>query len=320
MNAQPFFGLRTLSTSLAVLIPLGCGDHDAATSAPGAEVAAHTVEKRAAKTGPFTYPAPVSGHYAETDTGDFDLVDGLAYTASSGDGTVVYVTSKSIASPILSQAAAPMTEARAIALLRDAGYVEVTLDAAGKSSYFAHGSQLGSRGREEDAGGKYWKIESKKPAAGRTAASVVHKDRGGFEFDLPIAKPKVAEVSEGDRVKGQRSPKDASTPEGTAVLDLYRALHKAAQAQDLGALLAAQGFSEEAIAAIRGLPGIDADFALFADRFLDPGEPEDPTVYEGYGGVRARGVNSKGEKYSNYYEFAPAGDRLLLIGISEDKK
>ena len=81
-----------------------------------------------------------------------------------------------------------------------------------------------------------------------------------------------------------------------------------------------KNFPKEATAAIRGLPGIDADFEVFADRFLDPGEPDDPTVYEGYGGVGARGVNSKGEKYSNYYEFAPSGDRLLLIGITEDKK
>ena len=52
----------------------------------------------------------------------------------------------------------------------------------------------------------------------------------------------------------------------------------------------------------------------------DPGDPDEATVYEGYGGVRARGVNSKGEKCSNYYEFAPAGDRLVLIGITADKQ
>ncbi len=319
MIAQSSLGLRVLLTGLVVFIPVGCGNHDAGAAAPTASAAA-PASKSPVKVAPYTYPAPVSGHYKEINTGDFDLVDGLAYTSSSSSGTVVYVTSKSIASPILASSSCPMTEARAIGLLRDAAYLEVTLDAAGKSSYFAQGTPLGGRGREQDVGGNYWKLESKKPAAGRAAASLTYRDRGGFAFDLPIVKPKVAEVSEGDRVQGNRAPKDAATPDDSAVLDLYRALHKAARAKDLAALLAAQGFSKESIAAIRGLDGIDADFAVFADRFLDPGEPGEPTAYGGYGGVRASGVNSKGEKYSNYYEFAPSGDRLVLIGISEDKK
>lgn len=318
MIAKHLPSLRTLLTSLAVFIPIGCGNHDAGASAPSAS-AAGPAAKSSAKVIPYTYAAPVSGHFAEVNTGEFDLVDGLAFPSASGDGTVVYVTSKAIASPILTASAAPMTEARAIALLRDACYLEVTLDAAGKSSYFGKGTQYNGQGREEEVGGRYWKIEAKKLAAGRTAASVAHKDHGGFEFDLPIAKPKVAEVSQGDRVKGLRSPKDAATPKEEAVTDLYRALHKAAKAKDLAALLAAQQFSTEAIAAIRGLPGIEADFAAFADRFLDPGDPGEATVYEGYGGIRAQGVDSKGEKFSNYYEFAPLGDRLVLVGISVDK-
>jgi len=244
----------------------------------------------------------------------------LAYTASSGGGTVVYVTSKPIASPILASSSAPMSEARAIAFLRDAGYLEVTLDASGKSSYVASGTQLGGKTRDEDVGGRYWKIEAKKPAAGRAAAKVVHPSEGGFEFDLPIAKPKLAEVSEGDRAQGRRAAPGASAPEESRVLEVYRAMHEAARAKDLAALLAAQGFSKETTSAIRRLPGIEADFLVLADRFLAPGEPQEPTVYEGYGGVGASGVNSKGEKYSNYYEFAPCGDRLLLVGISEEQK
>jgi len=319
MIAQSSLGLRVLLTGLVAFIPTGCGNHDAGAAATSAS-AAEPASRSAAKVEPYAYPAPVSGHYAEANTGDFDLVDGLAYSSTSGDGTVVYVTSKAIASPVLASSSCPMTEARAIGLLRDAAYLEVTLDSAGKSSYFAQGTPLGGRGREEGVGGNYWNIESKKPAAGRTAASVAYRDRGGFEFDLPIVKPKTSEVSEGDRVQGNRAPKDAGTPDESAVLDLYRTLHKAARGKDLAALLAAQGFSKESIAAIRGLEGIDADFAVFADRFLDPGDAGEATVYEGYGGVRASGVNSKGEKYSNYYEFAPSGSRLVLIGISEDKR
>jgi hypothetical protein len=310
--------LRNVLMGLALLLPLACGKSDAGASAPDAK-SAEPASKSAAKVAPYTYPAPVSGHYAEINTGDFDLVDGFAYASAAGGGTVVYVTSKAIASPILAASACPMTEARSIGLLRDAAYLEVMIDADGKSSYFAQGTPLGGRGREEDAGGEYWKIVRKNPAAGHVAASVAYKQRGGFEFDLPIAKPKAAEVSEGERVQGHRVPDGAPTPAESAVVDAYRALHKAARSKDLAALLAAQGFSTEASAAIRGLAEIDADFTRFTDRFLDPGDPGEATVYEGYGGIRASGVNSKGEKYSNFYEFAPVDGRLVLIGISEDE-
>src|SRR5215813_3417022 len=90
---------------------------------------------------PYTYPAPVKGHFQEVNVGSFDVVDGIAY--KSGAGTVVFVVSKPIASPMLSSSPCPMTEARALLDLRDASYMEVTLDAAGQSKYFAAGKAFG---------------------------------------------------------------------------------------------------------------------------------------------------------------------------------
>jgi hypothetical protein len=323
MFAKRSIGPAAVFTGLAALLPLGCGGSDAGAAAPGAHApsaAANASAKSAAKVEPYSYPAPVSGHYAEANTGDFDLVDGLAYASSTAGGTVVFVTSEPIASPLLADAACPVAEARSLALLRDAGWLEITLDAAGKSNYFAGGTPLGGQGRETDVGGQYWKIETKNPAAGHAAAKVAYRGRGGFEFDLPIAKPKMPEVSEGERVQGHRVPADAPTLKEKQVADLYLALHAAAKAKDLGAFLAAQKFSAKTIAAVRGLAGIDEDFARLADRFLAPGDPGDTSAEQGYGGVLSRGVNAKGEKYSNYYQFEPCGDRLILVGISETKE
>ena len=92
------------------------------------------------KAPPYTYPAPVKGHYKEINIGEFDLVDGIAYPASGGGGTVVYATNKPIASPMLTDSACPMTQARVLTELRNGRFVEVTLDAAGRSKYFAAGN------------------------------------------------------------------------------------------------------------------------------------------------------------------------------------
>src|SRR5450755_2019017 len=85
---------------------------------------------------PYTYPAPVKGHYKEINIGEFDVVDGIAYPATGGVGTVVYVTDKPIASPMIADSACPMTLARALTELRDGKYLEVTL-LRGASKYFA---------------------------------------------------------------------------------------------------------------------------------------------------------------------------------------
>lgn len=48
------------------------------------------------KVATYSYPAPVKGHHKEINIGEFDVVDGIAYPAIGGAGTVVWVTEKPI--------------------------------------------------------------------------------------------------------------------------------------------------------------------------------------------------------------------------------
>ena len=301
--------------SVAFFALAGCNPAPARSGPPGAAPPAKSPAGAAAPT-PYIYPAPVKGHYEEVNTGNFDLVDGIAYAGDGG--TVVHVATKPIASPVLGHSSCPMTQARALTLLRNAGFLEVTLDASGRSKYFAGGTPYEGRGREEDVGGRYWKIGGGKVAGGRIAGSVSYKGRGGFEFDLPVAKPGVNEVSEGDRVQGRRVDETRRAPSEGEVTAAYTAMRSAARAKDLTAMLTAQGFDGKQIEAIRELPGIDADVAAHADRFLDPGAPEEAAVSAGLGQVGGRGKNSKGAAFFNFYEFAPCGDKLVLVGIGEN--
>ena len=82
-------------------------------------------------------------------------------------------------------------------------------------------------------------------------------------------------------------------------------------------MLAALGFDAKQSAAIRGLDGIDADFAVFADRFLTPGTPGDPLNRPGSGQVRGEGVKANGKKFVNDYYFDLCGDHLVLTAIVE---
>jgi hypothetical protein len=98
----------------------------------------------------------------------------------------------------------------------------------------------------------------------------------------------------------------------------YKTMHDAALKKNLKGLLAAQGFDAKQIAAIRGLDGIDADFAMYADRFLVPGAADEVTVRPGTGYVRVEGANSKGRKFANFYHFAPCAEHLVLVSIAEN--
>ena len=91
---------------------------------------------------------------------------------------------------------------------------------------------------------------------------------------------------------------------------------RAVTENDLGRYLELQGFSAEEARKIRGLAGIDDDWQAHRDRFLDPGAPEEPTLAAGFAAVGARGKNSKGEAFANYYEFTPCGGKLLLTNIA----
>jgi hypothetical protein len=146
----------------------------------------------------------------------------------------------------------------------------------------------------------------------------VHKLYGSFDFDLPLSSPKVNEVSEGDRIRGIRSDLTAPKPIEQAVTAAYQVVHEAALKKNLKGLLAAQGFDAKQIAAIRGLDGIDADLAVYSDRFLTSGAPGEFTAKPGTAYVRVEGVNAKGKKFANYYHFAPCGDRFVLVSIAEN--
>ena len=302
------FRVQVLAACVATLALSGCGKE---SSSPAA--AKKTAEE---KVPPYTYPAPVKGHYKEVNIGEFDVVDGVAYPAPGGAGTVIYVTSKPIASPMLADSACPMTEARALTQLRAANFMEVTL-AHGASKYFAAGKAFGGSSREEAGGGHYFSSKMKDDPD-RAVGVVVHRLHGHFEFDLPLSSPTIHELSEGDRIHGIRSDPTAPRPAEQPVTAAYRAVHDAALKKDLKALLAAQGFDAKAIAAIRGLDGIDADLAVYSDRFLTSNVPDEFSAKPGTAYVRTEGVNSKGKKFANYYHFAPCGQRLVLVSIAEN--
>jgi hypothetical protein len=293
----------------------GCGKQEAATvdkpaAAAPRKVAEETVPR-------YTYPAPVKGHFKEINIGEFDLVDGIAYPAAGGEGTVVYVTSKPIASPMLTESACPMTQARVLTKLRNASYVEVTLDAAGRSKYFAAGKAFGGSSREQDAGGRYWQSKLKLDA-GRATGVVVHRQDGHFEFELPVSSPRGNQQSESDWGQSRRADPTLPRPSEQAVTAAYQAVHEAALKKDLKALLPALGFARVQANAIRGLDGIDADLAVYSDRFLTTGTPGDFTARPGTAYLRVEGTNAKGKKFANYYHFVPCGEHLVLASIAEN--
>jgi len=298
---------------IAAVAVSACGRDDATSGGPPGK-AARAAEQAVP---PYAYPAPVKGHYKEINIGEFDVVDGVAYPDPGGRGTVVYVTSKAIASPIIAGSACPMTQARALSQLRDASYLEVTL-AKGASKYFAAGKAFGGSSREEEVGGRYWQSRTKDDPD-RAVGQVVHKQHGSFEFDLPMSKPLVNEVSQGDWIHGTRADTTAPRPSEQTVKAAYQAVHDAAVRKDLRALLAAQGFDAKQTEAIRGLDGIDADLAVYSDRFLTSSVPAEFSAKPGTAYVRIEGVNAKGRKFANYYHFAPCrGDNVVLVFIAEN--
>jgi hypothetical protein len=306
---------------LALLAAAGCGKQEPASSAgSGGGAAKEAAVKEAPRKAvvetvpPYTYAAPVKGHVHEANLGQVDLVDGIAYPSPAVGGTVVFVTSKPIASPMLVDSACPFVQARALAALRDASFAEVTLDAGARSKYFAAGGAYGNRFTDLTAGA--W-ASALATDAGRAKGNVNHARYGQFEFDLPLSHPAQDELTYGDRQNKRALAASTPKPEPQAVTATYTALRDAALRKDLKATLAALGFDAKQVAAIRGMEGIDADFAVFADRFLTPGTPGDPWTRAGSGQVRGEGVKASGKKYFNDYYFDLCGERLVLTGIVE---
>jgi hypothetical protein len=298
--------LHVLTACAAALVLLGCDKEQPGT-------AQRVVEE---KVPPYAYAAPVKGHIRGVTGGEFDLVDGIAFPSMAGGGTVVYVVSKPIASPMLADSVCPLTQALALSKLRNASFAEVTLDAAGRSRYFGAGTPFG--GSLTDMTPRAWSSKLKADAGG-AAGSVVHREYGRFEFDLPLSSPKVDEISYGDREQKRKLAATTPKPTEQAITAAYTALRDAAHKKNLKAMLAALGFDAKQSLAIRGMEDIDADFALFADRFLTPGTPSDPWNKPGSGQVRADGVKANGKKFTNDYYFDVCGDHLVLTGITEQQ-
>jgi hypothetical protein len=304
---------------VTLLGTLACGGGPDGPAQPGAPGTA-TVPPPSSGPIPYSYPPPVTGHYKEINTGDFDLVDGVAWGPTRAGETAVYVTDKPIASPVLGSTC-PMAEARAISLLRDARWNEVGLDSHGRSRFFSAGTHYSGSSRSEDVGSHDWKFSRRDSGDQRIAGKVTHEDYGSFEFDLPSRKPAVAEVSEIERMDGGLSKSDMPAPDAAAVGAAFARIRAAALAKDLGAWLAAQGFSADQIARISGLAGIEADMEQHALHFLTPETPAADLEIEASPGtayVRGEGVNAKGAKFINYYYLVPCGDRLLLGMIGEN--
>ncbi len=316
---MPRFRFLPFAAAALAIWTAGCGKREPAASGGRPEPAAPraAVPERPA---PYKYPAPVKGSIHETNIGRFDLVDGVAFTAGDGAGTVVFASSKQIASPMLADSPCPMTEARSLKTLRNASWAEVTVDAKGKSKYFGYGTAFDGSSFDKSPGGREFRVYRRPSPPNRIVGTAVHRSDGSFQFDLPVALPEVREVSEMNRSDGRRSDETAPRPSEGPVTAAYLAVREAALAKNAKGVLAAQGFGEKAIAAIRGLDGIDADLAVYADRFLQPGTPTpgEFTARPGTAYVRTEGVNSKGKKFANYYHFNSCGSRLVLVSISEN--
>jgi hypothetical protein len=309
------------SALLAAGLTLACGKTGDGAPAAKSEVApaapAAAAKAEPARIEPWSYPAPVSGHLKEANTGDFDLVDGIAHPArEAAKGTVVFVTAKPIASPLLAGSSCAASRARALMVLRNSGYAEVTLDAKGRSETFIYGTPYDGQSRGMDVGSHEWPAKIS-VEAGRAKGSVKHRYYGQWEFDLPISPTGGDQASEEDRMAAGYASwgGDAPAPSQTDALAAYGLTWRAVMDKDLGKYLELQGFSPEEALKIRGLAGIEEDWKLHRDRFLDPGAPEEPTLAAGFAAIGARGKNSKGEEFANYYEFTPCGGKMLLTSI-----
>ncbi len=302
--------LHLVTAVLAMLVLSACGKEQPAP-APGKPAAQKVVEE---KVPPYTYPAPVKGHIKEINIGEFDLVDGIAYPSMAGSGTVVHVVSRPIASPMLVDSACPLAQARALSILRNAKFSEVTLDATGRSKYFGAGIAL--KGSLTDLSTRTWSSKLQTDA-GRATGSVLHQRYGRFEFDLPLSNPKIDEISYGDSEQKRKLPATTPRPTEQQITAAFVALRDAAHQKDLKAVLRGMGFDAKQNLAIRGLDGIDSDFAIFADRFITPSTPGDPWPKPGAGQIRAEGLRADGKKAWNDYYFDLCGDRLVLTYIVE---
>ena len=245
--------LSAVAAAAAMLVMFGCGKEPGAPSAPaapGAPAPAPHAKAVAETIPPYVYPAPVKGRLKlDTDNGGaFDVVDGIAYTALVGGDTVVHVVSRPIASPVLADAACPLSAARSLAKLRNANFAEVTLDAAGRARYFAGGTPFAGSMGEPTAAGWSSKLSV---GGGRAAGSLMHPGTASTTSTWRCRRRRTTRSARGTRTRGassRRRPRNPPRPQSSA----YQALHAAALTKDLKAMLLALGFDAKQSLAIRG--------------------------------------------------------------------
>ncbi len=243
----------------------------------------------------------VKGHYDEVDVGSFDLVDGIAYAVNGG--AKLHLVSKPIASSVLVATPCALAHVHSLELLRNGGYLDMTLDSRGRCRAFAAGQVMGG----SLAGGsprRSWDVSGGKVENGRVAGRASQAGHARLDFDIPLVTLPANDVRR--------------TPSEEELRNAYAAVRRAALARDLKGLLETQAFDPPAIEAAAALPGIGADMAVFASRFLDPGSPEEPTLEPGMARIGARGRNPAGKPFVDYYTFEPCGDALVLVDIGEN--
>ena len=291
-----------------VLVNLGAASLALLLTAPGAGAEAHASR------------SSVKGKYTDDNAGELSLVDGVAWRSPSAGGTVVHLTTRPIASGVLGSSC-PMTEASALILLRDAAWVEVSPDAAGRSKFFTWGRTFGASrgGREADMGDNKWPIKLRKAPPGAIAGEVAYADHGSFDFELPVRQPSVAETSGAEGYDDGPREQPGTPATVGAFRAAYQAVRAAALKKDLPAFLAAQGFAASQIAAIRALPGIDDDFTRLSRRFLKTEKLGKPAFKGRRGSMTADGVNAEGKAFYNWYYLTSCGPgRYLLTTMAEN--
>ena len=129
--------------------------------------------------------------------------------------------------------------ARSLAAVRDAGWVEVTLDAAGKSDYFGSASRTAAA-----LARKRWQtITGRRPSArrARVNGNVIHKERAASTSTSALgAKGEGSQREQPDAGETGRPVRAIANERD--LTDAYTAAHAAAVKKDWNALLAAIGF------------------------------------------------------------------------------
>jgi hypothetical protein len=260
-----------------------------------------------------TYPRLVTGAYEEVDVGRFELVDGIAYRTAAGGRTVMFTASRTIASPVLARSACPAVHAQALALLRHASHVELTIEADGRPVTVATGTREGISSR---AAGKEVRVTLRPHDATRITGALTYPRHAELTFDLPVWAPRIPQVTQAELIDGFDGPPGAAVPSEQAVRSAYDAIRTAAAHRKLAAWLRTQGFDSDQAAAIRGLPEVERDFADHVTAFLTPGAPDTVWVSAGAGAVEAEGSNEKGVRYRTGYYFLSCGQQLVLVRIA----